>query len=482
MSGAGPWRLRTRLWPSGLASRTIALLLGSLLLLHTGSVWIYENGLRGAAETSREQQIADRLATAKRAVAMLPESDRDRTAHALAAPGLDVHWSSMPVVRAAEAPADARLAALRARLLSAVPELGDVRLAFGEEGTAGAAGHLVVGSLGMADGSWLNFSAALFRTAPSFPTDHATLASTTAMAAGIVVIAVLLVRWLTRPLRRLAEAADRIGRDPAPVPVAEDGPAEVRRVARAFNAMQARIHRMVADRTQALAAVSHDLRTPIQRLRLRAGFVEDEETQARMDADLQEMEAMIEATLAYLRGGDAAAAEPPRPADVAAMLQALCDDAADGGEDASYEGPAHALLHCRPVALKRAFANLLGNALAYGGAARVRLCVGPDALRVEVEDDGPGIPEAELERVFEPFRRLEESRNRATGGVGLGLAIARRAVEAENGSLSLRNRPGGGLLAQVMLPRPAIPGGSIGRSASSSARAMLPAARAAAIC
>lgn len=445
-------RLVRRLWPAGLAGRTVVLLLGSMLLLHLGSVWLYENGLRGAAETSRERQIAERLSAAKRAVAALPEGDRDRTAHALAAPGLDVHWSPIAVVQPTAGRDDARLAELRERLVAAAPELGEVRMAFGEEGAAGAAGHLVVGSLGIQDGSWINFSAALFRGGLPGAMDHATITSTTAMAAGIIVVAVLLVRWLTRPLQHLAYVAERIGRDPVPVPVAEDGPAEAVRLARAFNAMQRRIHRMIQDRTQALAAVSHDLRTPIQRLRLRAGFIEDEEVQARMEADLAEMEAMIEATLAYLRGGDAEDAEPRRTMDLAATLQALCGDAADAGQDASYDGPTRALVSCRPVALKRAFANLIGNAIAYGGTARVGLSAEAGQIRVEIEDDGPGIPDAELERVFEPFKRLEESRNRVTGGVGLGLTIARQAVEAEGGQLVLRNRLGGGLAAIVILP------------------------------
>jgi signal transduction histidine kinase len=220
------------------------------------------------------------------------------------------------------------------------------------------------------------------------------------MAFGIVLVSVLVVRWITRPLRRLAEAADRFGRDPGPVPLPEDGPCEVRHAARAFTAMQARIHRLVADRTQALAAVSHDLRTPIIRLRMRAGFLEGAEAQVRMDADLDEMEAMIAATLAYLRGE--AETEPVRTADVAAMLQTLVDDATDAGHAASYDGPAHAELACRPVALKRALANLGGNALEHGGAARVRLRAEPGGLRIAVEDDGPGIAESGLERSSSP--------------------------------------------------------------------------------
>jgi signal transduction histidine kinase len=208
---------------------------------------------------------------------------------------------------------------------------------------------------------------------------------------------------------------------------------------------------LVSDRTQALAAVSHDLRTPIQRLRLRAGFLDDAEAQRSIDADLDEMEAMVEATLAFLRGD--ADGEEPRPTDLAAILRTLCDEAADRGAAVAVAGPDHILLRLRPVAAKRAFANLIDNALKYGGAARVTLRESPAAAVVSVEDDGPGIPEAAMATVFEPFQRLEASRNRGTGGTGLGLTIARRAVEGHGGTIVLANRPGGGLLVTVRLPR-----------------------------
>ena len=274
-------------------------------------------------------------------------------------------------------------------------------------------------------------------------------ASTTVMAVGIVVASVLLVRWLTGPLRRLALTADSIGRGPQVV-VPQDGPEEVQRLARALEAMQARIARLVDDRTQALAAVSHDLRTPITRMRLRAGFLEDPETQARMEADLDEMEGMISSTLAYLHGD--AETEPTQLADVGVMLSTLCDAAADAGGQVTFRGPAHLEVQCRPVALRRAAANLIGNAVAYGGGAEVELVADVGTLTITVEDKGPGIPESELERVFEPFCRLEESRSRRTGGVGLGLTIARQAVAEQAGNLTLANKAGSGLRAVIALP------------------------------
>ena len=215
--------------------------------------------------------------------------------------------------------------------------------------------------------------------------------------------------------------------------------------------MQARIDRLIADRTQALAAVSHDLRTPIARLRLRAGFIEDTETQRQIDADLDEMEAMITSTLAYLRGE--AEQEPLRVADLAAILETLCDDASDAGHRASYDGPLQARLACRPIAMKRALANLIGNAVKYGGVAHVSLHDSGTRVEISVEDDGPGIPDDELEVAFEPFRRLDPARNPESGGSGLGLTIARQVAERHGGTVSLRNRPGGGLVATLTIPR-----------------------------
>ena len=276
------------------------------------------------------------------------------------------------------------------------------------------------------------------------------VASTSVMGVGIVIVSVLLVGWLTGPLRRLAQAADRIGHGRT-VAVPQDGPEEVRRLARALDEMQTRINRLIDDRTQALAAVSHDLRTPITRMRLRAGFIEDAEIQARMEADLNEMEGMVAATLAYLHGETDS--EPPQLVDVGAMLSTLAHAAADAGGAVTYEGAAHLDIVCRPVALRRAVANLIGNAVSYGGGATVRLMPGPASLRITVEDDGPGIPDADLERAFEPFRRLDASRNRGTGGVGLGLTIARQSVAEQGGTLALANRPSGGLLASIGLPQ-----------------------------
>ena len=448
------WPLR--LWPRGLGGRTTVVLLAAAVLLHLGSLALYYREAADASGTVLASQVAGRLSTAARAVADAEPERRDEVAHALSTPRLALHWGELPVVAPAEAPGTSTPGAaaseeLRRRVLALAPELDGLAVRLGH-GEPPAMPPLLLGSVRLRDGSWLNVSAQLDPLAA--PAPHAALLSTTLMAGGVVAVAVLLLRTLTSPLRRLAAAADAMGRGPE-VRVAESGPEEVRQVARAFNAMQARMGRLVADRTQALAAVSHDLRTPITRLRLRAGFLSDGAAQAAVDADLDEMEAMVEATLAYLGGQED---EAPGVVDLAVLLATLVDEAADAGHAASYSGPDHLPLVLRRLAVKRAFANLLDNALAYGGGAvRVMLTAtapvgGSSGVRVWVDDDGPGIPEEALERVFEPFQRLEASRNRGTGGAGLGLAIARQAIEREGGAVRLLNRPEGGLRAEVTLP------------------------------
>ncbi len=279
-------------------------------------------------------------------------------------------------------------------------------------------------------------------------------AGMTLAAAGLTLWA---VRRLTAPVRLLGAAAERLGRDVNAPALDENGPEEVATAARAFNTMAGRIRRFVADRTFLLTAIGHDLRTPITRLMLRAEWMEDDEQRRKMLADLQELEAMVAATLAF--GRDVAGSEPAVPLDLAVLLRTVLDETADARPAAhlAYAGPEHLAIQARPVALKRAIANLVGNAVAYGGNARIVLCTphdgaGDGQVVVQVEDTGPGIPPEELDRVFEPFHRLDSSRNRETGGTGLGLPITRNILRAHGGDVTLANRTGGGVRATVTLP------------------------------
>jgi signal transduction histidine kinase len=275
----------------------------------------------------------------------------------------------------------------------------------------------------------------------------------------MTVAAALLTLWavrrLTAPVRTLAAAAEALGRDVNAAPLPENGPTEVAVAAVAFNTMAARIRRFVEDRTELLTAIGHDLRTPITRLKLRAEFVEDDEQRGKILADLEELEAMVSATLAF--GRDARTTEPVTHLDLAELLRTILDEAGDANPEMldklNYEGPSHVTVQARSLALKRVFVNLVANAVNYGGSATVRLLNrDPRMVVIEVEDDGPGIPAGELDRVFEPFHRGEPSRNRETGGVGLGLPIARNIMRAHGGDVTLANRPTGGAKAMVTLP------------------------------
>jgi signal transduction histidine kinase len=280
--------------------------------------------------------------------------------------------------------------------------------------------------------------------------ERGAVVSMVAMALGIGIVSVLVVRWITRPLRRLADAADGIGHDLAARPLATEGPVEVRHAALAFNAMQGRIRRLVEDRTEALAAVSHDLRTPLARLRLRAGFLPEGEDRARMEADIAEMEAMVARTLDYIREGRDG--EPVVPTDLAAILLTLASDASDAGHDVIYDGPARAVLPLRRVAAKRAFSNLVDNAVRHGAPpVRLTVQIERDALVVDVSDGGPGIAPDDRARALAPFQQLDMARG--AGGSGLGLSIAQRFAEASGGTIELGHADQGGLAVRIALPR-----------------------------
>ncbi|WP_261390230.1 ATP-binding protein [Asaia lannensis] len=273
-----------------------------------------------------------------------------------------------------------------------------------------------------------------------------------------------LILWgshrLIAPVATLANAATALGRDVNAQPLPESGPTEIRKAALAFNTMAARIRRFVTDRTLMLTAIGHDLRTPITRLKLRAEFIDDDELRDKFLADLDEMESMVAATLAF--GRDSSAQEPMTTLDLGALLQTIADEAAEARPDLadqiSYDEPEAAIrIKARSLSLKRALTNLVMNALKYGGSVSISVAFtrapGQEkTICIRIDDSGPGLPQEDLERMFEPFVRAETSRNRETGGTGLGLAIARSTVRGQGGDVTLANRLEGGLRASVILP------------------------------
>jgi signal transduction histidine kinase len=259
-------------------------------------------------------------------------------------------------------------------------------------------------------------------------------------------VIVLLVRRAMRPLQTLSSAAEQLGRGETVPPLEERGPSDIRTTIAAFNQMQWRLQRFVTDRTQMLAAISHDLRSPITALRLRAAMVDHDDTRERMIASLNDMQAMMEATLTFTR--EDSANEATELADLTSLITDAVTARQEQGHSVQWSPPAPLPYPCRPLALKRSIGNLIDNAVRYGGEATVQL----DGTDIIVRDKGPGIPEAQLAYVFEAFTRLEASRNAATGGTGLGLAIARSIMRSHGGDVILRNLPTGGLEARMNLP------------------------------
>ena len=303
-------------------------------------------------------------------------------------------------------------------------------------------------STALDDGRWLNVEVSPPPGAP--PWGLTFVLSFILSALGIAAVAVLTGRRIAKPMRRLAAAAGKLGRGEAVEDLPEAGPLEIRDTVQAFNVMRERLDRFVRDRTAMLAAVSHDLRTPITSLRLHAEMIENEDTRAKIIAALDEMRRMTEDTLAFIR--EDMQREGTRTVDLHALVDSVATDLADLGHEITVADSGRILVPCRTVALRRAFRNLLENACRYGGRTSVRIVPDGAQVRIVVEDEGPGIPEAELERVFEPFVRLEASRSQETGGTGLGLAIARSIVRGHGGDIRLENRQTGGLRATVTLP------------------------------
>ncbi len=465
-----------RLWPDTLVGRTVLVVLIALLLTNLISLAVYTSERANLLVSARGRLLAEQITRVTEQLEQSPEAERRRILRAQGRRGVRLILSERPWIETEDVDWRTRLirGTLRdelaldddRRLRLAIRRFGDIDPKLREAALPDVRGRrfrpradqppadltpespILLGSLALADGTWLNFGTLYLVPRPVWTSrPFLFIGAVTLVALAVTVWA---VRRAARPLTTLAGAAERLGLDVDAPALAETGPREVRTASRAFNTMQQRLQRFVLDRTQMLAAISHDLRTPITRMRLRAEFVEDPTQREKMLVDLAEMEAMVAATLAFAR--DDPARERPQALDLAALLSAVCADAADMGAAVQYAGPERMAIRGRAAALKRAFTNLIDNAIKYGHAARVAAAVDADAVIVTIDDDGPGLTDADRERVFEPFVRGEASRSRETGGVGLGLAVVRAAVRAHGGDVTLTNRPEGGLRATVVLP------------------------------
>lgn len=401
--------------------------------------------------------LSGRIATAVRLVASAPRSDGPRLLADLAEPELRAALDASPPTAAAEH-LDENLDRLRQfvqmqlETLSLPIAVSARRLAADDDEVADPerpprmsdAGAVIEAAL--PDGRLLSF------TLPDYPFDSGK--GLFLFLASIVIIGGLVSVWtarrLARPIREFAGAAERLGVDLTAPPLAVRGPWELRATIETVNRMQHRLQRFLEDRTQMLAAISHDLRAPLARLRLRAELVADGEQQHKMFDDLDAMNAMIESTLAFAR--DESRQEPRTLVDLGVLVGDICEDIADAGSKVTHGGRRGVDVPCRPTLIRRAVANLIDNAVKYGEAARVNIVQEAGHVVIVVDDDGPGIPADEQEKVFAPFYRRETARDPGKAGVGLGLSIARTVAREHGGDVTLRNRDGGGLSALIELP------------------------------
>ncbi|HEX5314501.1 MAG TPA: ATP-binding protein [Gammaproteobacteria bacterium] len=444
-----------RVLPRSLFGRLLLVLAVGLTAALIGSATINLHEQHHLMEHAGVERIAEHIAYSTHLFEQLTPADRRAVARHMS------HWSwryrigNSPPSLAADRHLPGRLAALAPALASRLGAAYPIRVAGPDpagrarDGRSRDAGEGFVAAVGLHDGDWLTISTRFRPPPPDWPVSLFVKLAILLLVA--LLLSFLAVTWVTRPLAMLAEAARALGRDIRRPPLVETGPSEVRRAAAAFNLMQQRLLGFLDGRMRTFLAVSHDLKTPVTRLRLRAEMLEDPGLREAFNEDLDEMDAMLSATLAYLRGESEQ--EPAQPLDVNALLASMASDAEALGQPVTVAGRAAAPYRARPRALRRCLDNLVQNALRYGGSAEIAIEDENAALVIRVSDRGPGLPEAELERVFEPFYRGEASRNRATGGTGLGLASAREAATAHGGTLTLANREGGGLVATLTLPR-----------------------------
>lgn len=435
-----------RRFPQGLVGQAALVLLLAVVLESLGSSVLHGRADIAAGRGDQVRLMAEQLVAFDAILAQTPAETRSKRVAAMSAPGVQAQWTPIPPI-ADEAPS-ALLEHFEEKMEHWRPALAgrELRLSASGAGLPFSPHRLIV-ALQTGDGGWLTLST---RLSPSpWIAAISSLGSAVILLGGVLLASLLVLRSIGAPLRALTQAADRVGAGEH-VTVAEEGAGDLRRVAKAFNAMQARIARLTEARTQALAAVSHDLRTPLARMRLRAGDIEDGPARAAMESDIDEMSAMLGSVLSYLKGDEP---EELRRIDLAAMAMTVVDDAVDLGRTATYRGPDHLVLTARPVSLKRALSNLVNNALIHAGTAKVTLEAENGEAVLAVEDHGPGIAEADRIDVLQPFHRLDSARARNTPGLGLGLSIVNEIVRREGGTFTLSKRSrGSGLRAEIRIP------------------------------
>ncbi len=461
-----------RLLPKSLAGRTVMVLIAGLAVTHIVTIVVFSGHRADSLTRAEEQHIAQHIASIADIVLSVPNQWRDRIVRSS-----DDHAFRVNMTSNERGPDDRtkgmRIGSLNDLLsrqvraaisepisvdiqdvatLSQLTSLETSRKWLESQFSRLVYGHdrdqTILVSIPLSQGQRLNFSTVMpLANAPGW---ERTVAMTGSFGIAVIFLSLWAVRKLSAPLHRFASATTAFAHNVNAPPLPESGPSEVRQAASAFNDMQRQIRKLLENRARMLAAISHDLRTPLTTVRLRAENVTDPELRSKMLAALSEMEAMLSSALAFAREGSES--EENCITDVGSLVQAICEDMFDTGHRVTCAVDEEIVSLCRPLALKRALTNLIDNAVKYGKSAYVRVKSDDEAVEITIEDEGPGIPETEMERIFLPFYRLEASRSRDTGGVGLGMAIAQVVVDSHSGSVCLSNRAEGGLRVRVRLP------------------------------
>ncbi len=466
-----------RVLPRSLFGRLVLVLLTGLVLAQLLSAFILLRDRGQVLYESIRENLIVRTAGMVRLLDSIPALDRRQLLPLLASPELHIALSQQPV-STPEPDRDSGLASevVRHQLLKRLPPNTEVRVSLvgsvmepqmppmhrrhmmrgGRMSGPWAYMHglhamtrLFHVQVQLQDGSWVRFERGVAEHLFDWPTRLLIVLGV--LLVSVILLSLIGVRSIIRPLRDLRRAAEGLGKDIRQPPLEETGPTEVRDTAKAFNTMQTRLKSYIEDRASILAAVSHDLKTPLTRIRLRTDLMDDEELRTKTQKDLDDMESMVSATLDFMRGTETR--EPNQRLDLMALLESIQEDAQEAGEEIQLRGQMIDPYDGKPLALKRCTVNLVDNAVRYGGHAEIRVKDTKKEIVISICDKGPGIPEDALLKVFDPFFRLETSRAQNTGGTGLGLGIARNIARAHGGDLMLHNSAEGGLCAKLTLPR-----------------------------
>jgi len=451
------------LLPKTLAGQTTLVLLTGLMFSHLISMLIYSSDRINTLNQMSRHHIAQRVVSVSHLLNKIPAANRAFIATSLSEPSFRISLTTANRLNSSKTNAQSleikrfltdtfkpdTIGPIFVQIQNDRPTNSVLHTGVAATLTVEPSPHQIIKvTAQLRDKQWLNIASSMPESPPFW--SRQAIFSISLMGLLIVILTVWVVRRLTTPLRDFAHAAERLGKDVHAPSLPVSGVVELQQAAQAFNKMQGRLQRLIDNRTRMLAAISHDLRTPITLLRLRSEVIEDTEERNKSIATLDEMESMIASTLQL--ASEDAKTEPNKIVDISALLESICIDLDDRGLVVERELPDRLLYKCRSTSLKRAFSNIIENAFKFAGNARVQMTQKIAAIEVIIEDDGPGIPATKLHEVFSPFYRIEPSRNQQTGGAGLGLSISQSIIHAHGGEIVLSNHQPNGLRVQITLP------------------------------